>query len=86
MSRKNVSLCLFTEHPKIKLFITQAGLQSTDEAITAGVPLIALPMFGDQWYNSEKYEYFKIGKKLIMETLTVEHFKNSIESIIRDER
>ncbi|KAJ8708777.1 hypothetical protein PYW08_010159 [Mythimna loreyi] len=72
-------------HPKVKLFITQAGLQSTDEAITAGVPLIAIPMFGDQWYNSEKYEYFKIGKKLIMETLTVEHFKTSIETVIKDE-
>ncbi|KAJ8708418.1 hypothetical protein PYW07_010543 [Mythimna separata] len=72
-------------HPKIKLFITQAGLQSTDEAITAGVPLIAIPMFGDQWYNSEKYEYFKIGKKMFMETLTVEHFKKSIETVINDE-
>ena len=76
----------FTEHPKVKLFITQAGLQSTDEAITAGVPLIALPMFGDQWYNSEKYEYFKIGKKLIMGTLTVEEFKSAIETVIKDDR
>ncbi|CAH0715014.1 unnamed protein product, partial [Brenthis ino] len=56
-------------HPNIKLFITQAGLQSTDEAITAGVPLVAIPMLGDQWYNAEKYVKYGIGIKLDIETL-----------------
>ncbi|XP_052744252.1 UDP-glucuronosyltransferase 2B15 isoform X2 [Bicyclus anynana] len=71
-------------HPKIKLFITQGGLQSTDEAIDAGVPLIGIPLLGDQWYNTEKYQYHKIGVKLDMPSLTEEIFKNAIVTVISD--
>ncbi|XP_050356517.1 UDP-glucosyltransferase 2-like [Nymphalis io] len=72
-------------HPKIKLFVTQAGLQSTDEAITAGVPLVAIPMLGDQWYNAEKYVKHGIGMNLEIGTLTEDKFKNAIETVINDE-
>nr|AEW43106.1 UDP-glycosyltransferase UGT33B2 [Helicoverpa armigera] len=71
-------------HPKVKVFITQGGLQSTDEAITAGVPLIGFPMLGDQWFNVEKYEYHKIGLRLNMNTLTEEQFKSSVEKVVGD--
>ncbi|XP_069686118.1 UDP-glucosyltransferase 2-like [Periplaneta americana] len=35
-------------HPNIKLFIYQGGLQSTEEALEASVPLLAIPFFSDQ--------------------------------------
>ncbi|XP_034826578.2 UDP-glucosyltransferase 2-like [Maniola hyperantus] len=72
-------------HPKVKLFITQAGLQSTDEAIAAGVPLVALPLFGDQWYNAEKYVKHGIGKKLDIETLSAEEFRVAVENVAKDD-
>ncbi|KAF9423652.1 hypothetical protein HW555_000978 [Spodoptera exigua] len=72
-------------HPKIKLFITQGGLQSTDEAITAGVPLIGLPMLGDQWFNVERYEYHRIGMRIDWDTFTEEKFENAVNKIIGDE-
>ncbi|CAK1547656.1 unnamed protein product [Leptosia nina] len=71
-------------HPKIKTFITQGGLQSTDEAMNAGVPLIGIPMLGDQWYNVELYEQHKIGVKLDLETLTEEQLTKAIETVITD--
>ncbi|KAM3962193.1 UDP-glucosyltransferase 2-like [Aphomia sociella] len=71
-------------HPKIVLFVTQGGLQSTDEAIAAGVPLIGMPMLGDQWYNVEKYVQHKIGKRLDMEDLTEDIFHNTISTVIND--
>nr|XP_026497756.1 UDP-glucuronosyltransferase 2B20-like isoform X2 [Vanessa tameamea] len=70
------------KHPKVKLFITQGGLQSTDEALTAGVPLIGVPMLGDQWFNTEQYVTHNIGIKLSIETLTEEKLKDAIEAII----
>nr|ANI21990.1 UDP-glycosyltransferase 33F6 [Spodoptera exigua] len=72
-------------HPKVKLFITQGGLQSTDEAITAGVPLIGVPMLADQWFNVEKYVYLKIGLQLSLETITEDQFKNAILAVTGDE-
>lgn len=76
----------FTVHPKVKLFITQGGLQSTEEAITGGVPLVGIPMFADQWYNVEKYVRHGIGVQLDMATLTEDDFKNAIEKVINDKR
>nr|AGG36457.1 glycosyltransferase 2 [Chilo suppressalis] len=71
-------------HPNVKLFITQGGLQSTDEAITAGVPLIGIPMLGDQWFNVEKYTYHKIGKRLDIDTLTEDEFRDAVHTVIGD--
>ncbi|CAK1589390.1 unnamed protein product [Parnassius mnemosyne] len=72
-------------HPNIKLFITQGGLQSTDEAIKAGVPLIGIPMLGDQWYNVEQYTYHKIGLRLDLHTLNEEKLETAITTILNDE-
>lgn len=73
-------------HPKVKLFITQGGLQSTDEAITAGVPLIGIPMLADQWYNVEKYVRHQIGLRLDIETLNEQKLETAIKTIIEDKR
>ncbi|XP_023937649.2 UDP-glucosyltransferase 2-like [Bicyclus anynana] len=72
------------KHPKVKLFITQGGLQSTDEAIDAAVPVIGIPMLVDQWYNVEKYVYHNIGLQLDITTLTETEFKQSVETVIND--
>ncbi|XP_026735421.1 UDP-glucuronosyltransferase 2B7-like [Trichoplusia ni] len=72
-------------HPKIKLFITQGGLQSTDEAITAGVPMIGVPLLGDQWFNVERYEYLKIGVRLDLDIITEENFIATVHKVIGDD-
>ncbi|NP_001243958.1 UDP-glycosyltransferase UGT33K1 isoform X1 [Bombyx mori] len=73
------------KHRNVKLFITQGGLQSTDESITAGVPLIGIPMIGDQWYNVEQYVKFGIGVGLDLESLTKADLLEAIHKVIGDE-
>ncbi|XP_026736011.1 UDP-glucuronosyltransferase 2B9-like isoform X2 [Trichoplusia ni] len=72
-------------HPKIKVFVTQGGVQSTDESITAGVPLVGIPMLADQWFNVEKYVTHGIGARLDIETITVENFKETLLKVIKDD-
>ncbi|CAH0715015.1 unnamed protein product, partial [Brenthis ino] len=74
------------KHPNVKLFITQGGLQSSDEAITAGVPLIGVPIVGDQFFNVEHYVRLKIGIRLNIKSLTEDILENAIESIIKNDR
>jgi glucuronosyltransferase len=38
-------------HPNIKLFITHGGLLGASEALTEGVPVLGIPIFGDQRMN-----------------------------------
>ncbi|XP_037299195.1 uncharacterized protein LOC115452065 [Manduca sexta] len=71
-------------HPNIKLFITQGGIQSTDEAITAGVPLLGIPMLADQWFNVERYVQLKIGVRLDLKDITQDTLKNAINTVIED--
>ncbi|XP_031770378.2 UDP-glycosyltransferase UGT5-like [Galleria mellonella] len=72
------------KHPKVKLFITQGGFQSTQEAIVAGVPLLGMPHRVDQFVNVENYIRLKIGRRLDMKMLTEERFEDSINTLIKD--
>ncbi|KAK9736966.1 UDP-glucoronosyl and UDP-glucosyl transferase [Popillia japonica] len=38
-------------HPNVKVFITHGGLLSTIESLHRGVPIIGIPIFGDQKMN-----------------------------------
>lgn len=56
-------------HRNVLAFVTQGGVQSTDEAIDALVPLVGLPMMGDQFLNTNKYIELGIGR--VVDPLTV---------------
>ncbi|CAF4891880.1 unnamed protein product [Pieris macdunnoughi] len=73
-------------HPKIKLFITQGGLQSIDEAIDAGVPMVGVPILWDQWYNVDKIVELEIGVMCDIRTSSKEDFKNAIETVLNNTR
>lgn len=40
-----------TAHPNVKLFISHGGLLGTTEAVYEGVPILSIPIFGDQMTN-----------------------------------
>lgn len=69
-------------HPNIKLFITQAGLQSTEEAIVNHVPLLAIPFLADQHANAKKIKKLGMGLHLDILTLSKDQFKEAIMEII----
>lgn len=65
-------------HPNIKLFITQGGLQSLEEAIYSGVPMLGMPFFGDQPSNVKRMEIRGVALAVNYATLTKEEFKGKI--------
>jgi glucuronosyltransferase len=75
---------LISGHPNIKLFITQGGLQSIDEAIVAGVPMIGTPLYGDQFFNVEQFVNHDIGVKIDMDSLKEHQLNDMINKVIRD--
>lgn len=69
-------------HKNIKLFITQGGQHSIEEAIYREVPLLAVPFFGDQFANAKRIEGRELGKWLNIETVTSDIFVETIKEII----
>ncbi|XP_063707080.1 UDP-glycosyltransferase UGT5-like isoform X2 [Culicoides brevitarsis] len=71
-------------HKNIKLFIMQGGLQSMEETIDRGIPVVVIPFFGDQAANAEKIEDLGIGKKLNLEDLSYNSLKSCISEVIEN--
>ncbi|XP_071057485.1 UDP-glucosyltransferase 2-like isoform X2 [Onthophagus taurus] len=73
-------------HPKIKLFITQAGHQSIEEAIFSHVPMVVMPFFADQEGNAKRIVLKDIAVKVDHKELTKESFKSSILEVMENKK
>nr|AHX56950.1 UDP-glycosyltransferase 211G1 [Strigamia maritima] len=51
-------------HSKIQLFITHGGLLSMQESVYHAVPVVAVPLFGDQGSNVARVQELEIGVKV----------------------
>ncbi|XP_012232546.2 UDP-glycosyltransferase UGT5-like [Linepithema humile] len=69
-------------HPNIRLFVYQGGLQSTEEAIGNGVPVIGFPFFADQFYNVKMLLVFTTGKMLSFKNTNEDEFRAAILEVI----
>ncbi|KAJ8881185.1 hypothetical protein PR048_017658 [Dryococelus australis] len=71
-------------HPKVKVFITQGGLQSTEEAIQTKVPMLGIPFFGDQDFNTKLGEDRGVTLRLEVNDLTKETLLVALTKVIED--
>nr|XP_018898301.1 PREDICTED: 2-hydroxyacylsphingosine 1-beta-galactosyltransferase-like [Bemisia tabaci] len=69
-------------HPNCKLFITHGGFNSLVEVMSAGVPVLGLPMFADQFHNVAYYEHVGVGQGASIDDLTFEKFTEIINKIV----
>lgn len=74
--------CLLSGHKNLKIFITHGGLQSLQETIYNGVPVVVFPLFGDGFGNANKAVSMGYGLKLDTNNLSIEKFKLAVEEVI----
>lgn len=73
-------------HPNIRAFVTQGGLQSTEEAISRKVPLVGMPFMGDQPMNVQKIIDLGIGVGVDPVTVTQDQLKESIIEVAENRK
>lgn len=70
----------------VKLFITQGGQQSMEEAIYYGVPMLVIPFFGDQEMNARRVETLGIGRRLSFSELNVNNVVEKATDILHNQQ
>ncbi|KAK5642052.1 hypothetical protein RI129_008219 [Pyrocoelia pectoralis] len=71
-------------HPNVKLFVTHGGLLSTLEAIYHGIPVIGIPVFGDQYSNMKIAEDYGYGISVPYEYLNEERLTAALEQGLKN--
>jgi MGT family glycosyltransferase len=64
------------------VFITHAGMNSANEALYYGVPMIAIPQAGDQSWVAQRIEQLGAGKVLHRRTLSAKKLRRSVAEIL----
>ncbi|CAK9814493.1 UDP-glucosyltransferase 2 [Anthophora plagiata] len=73
------------KHKNTKAFITHGGLMSMQEAIHFGIPMVGIPMFGDQMTNLRNAANKNVAVNLgSIDNVTVESLNGAIDAILHD--
>ncbi|KAB0369718.1 hypothetical protein FD755_018711 [Muntiacus reevesi] len=73
-------------HPRIRLFVTQGGMNSVMEAIHHGVPMVGIPVFADQHENVLRVETKKFGVSIQLEQMKAETLALKMKQVMEDKR
>ncbi|XP_067265100.1 UDP-glucuronosyltransferase-like isoform X1 [Chanodichthys erythropterus] len=71
-------------HPKIKAFITHGGSHGIYEGICNGVPMVMLPLFGDQGDNAQRLVSRGVAEALSIFDVTSEKLLVALSKVIND--
>ncbi|WP_459501130.1 macrolide family glycosyltransferase [Bacillus sp. C1] len=64
------------------VFITHGGMNSSSEALYYGVPLVVIPVIGDQPFVAKRVEELGAGIQLDRTNLTSEMLREAVESVL----
>ncbi|XP_072807286.1 UDP-glucuronosyltransferase 3A2 isoform X1 [Vicugna pacos] len=73
-------------HPHIRLFVTHGGMNSVMEAIQHGVPMVGIPILGDQYENMLRVEARNFGVSIRLKQLKAETLALKMKQVMEDKR
>ncbi|XP_077616386.1 UDP-glucuronosyltransferase 3A1-like isoform X1 [Crocuta crocuta] len=73
-------------HPRIRLFVTHGGMNSIMEAIQHGVPMVGIPVLGEQAENIVRVEAKMFGVSIQLKQIKAETLALKMKEVIEDKR
>jgi hypothetical protein len=70
--------------PKVKCFVTQGGPHSVQEALFGATPMLCIPFFVDQAYNSSVVERLGVGKRLWRKNVSARTVAEGVDQLLTD--
>jgi glucuronosyltransferase len=78
--------CYLAGHRNVKVFVTHGGLMGTIEAAYSGVPMVGIPLFGDQEVNIQTYISEGFAVKLHFNNISKESVLQALRTVLYDPR
>ncbi|XP_058790295.1 UDP-glycosyltransferase UGT5-like isoform X2 [Phymastichus coffea] len=72
------------KHRNVKAFVTHGGLMGTQEAIYYGIPMVGVPMLGDQSLNIKKYVAKGVATTVGFQDITEQTFTCAIKQVLKN--
>ncbi|XP_012271236.1 UDP-glucuronosyltransferase 2B2 [Orussus abietinus] len=73
-------------HPNVKCFLGHGGLLGLSEAVYAQVPMVLVPMYGDQFHNVAAAEARGVAVVLPYNLLDERTFRDALDRVFNDTR
>ena len=70
---------------KADVFVTHGGMNSVNEGLSFGVPMVVIPFMSDQPTNARRIEELGLGKRLDYSIINSEILKTTVLSVMNDE-
>ncbi|XP_059155308.1 UDP-glucuronosyltransferase 1A9-like [Physella acuta] len=73
-------------HPKTKVFVSHCGKNGQYEALYHAVPILCLPIFGDQFYNSKRIQVKGYGLQKDSRHISKEELIVALKELVYDSK
>ena len=78
--------CYFLAHSNVKVFVTQGGLHSLEEAVSREVPIVGIPFYADQPENIRQFVALGIGEQINPTSITARKLKEVIVKVAESKK
>ena len=68
--------------PRCALFVTHGGNNSVQEAMQAGIPMLVVPIAGEQIYNAERVKWLGLGERANINDTESSEFRTLINAML----
>ena len=71
---------------RTRVFVSHGGMNSINESLYFGVPLVMVPQQVEQGFNARRVEKLGAGRLLKSEKITVDSLRETVSQVLQDER
>lgn len=68
--------------PQCALFVTHGGNNSVQEAMQAGIPMLVVPIAGEQIYNAERVKWLGVGERANIDDIDSHQLSSLIQAML----